>query len=119
MRGYHQLAVWQRAMNYTTQSYRFIAELPATERYNLIEQLRKRASVPLNIAEGAGSSTDRDLFVSYGYRSLKEVLTCLELCQRLYPGLSRQRIHLLIDEGNQISRMTHRLMQRLSGTNHS
>jgi hypothetical protein len=37
----------------------------------------------------------------------------LELCQRLYPSLHAQPVTTLIDEGNQISRMTHSLMQRL------
>jgi len=41
----------------------------------------------------------------------KEIVTCLELCQRLYSALSVQPIAVLIDEGNQISRMTHVLMR--------
>ena len=28
-------------------------------------------------------------FLGYAYRSLKEVATCLELCERLYPSLAR------------------------------
>lgn len=51
-------------------------------------------------------------FLSYAYRSLKDVVTCLELVQRLYPTLPAKPIDVLIDEGNQISRMTHALMQR-------
>ncbi len=96
--------------------YRFSAQLPDAERYNLTAQLRKAAtSVPLNIAEGSGCTTNGDFarFLSYAYRSLKEVVTCLELCQRLYPALPVQPVVVLIDEGNQISRMTHALMQRL------
>ena len=69
--------------------YRFSAQFPDTVRYNLTAQLRRAAtSVPLNIAEGSG-------------------------CQRLYPVLAIQSLSALIDEGNQISRMTHSLMQRL------
>jgi len=44
------------------------------------------------------------------------VITCLELCQRLYPTLPAQPVAVLIDEGNQISRMTHALIQRLGTT---
>jgi hypothetical protein len=44
---------------------------------------------------------------------LKEVVTCLELCQRLYPAMALQMVAGLIEEGNQISRMTHTLMRRL------
>jgi four helix bundle protein len=56
----------------------------------LTAQLRKAvASVPLNIAEGSGCSTDGEFarFLGYAYRSLKEVVTGLELCQRLYGAL--------------------------------
>ncbi|MHC4067184.1 MAG: four helix bundle protein [Planctomycetota bacterium] len=116
MQDYHHLDIWQRAMDYAVQLYRFSATLPVDERYNLIAQLRKAAtSVPLNIAEGAGCATNPEFarFLGYAYRSLQEVITCLELCDRLHPAVSRGPIAALIDEGHQISRMTHTLMQRL------
>jgi four helix bundle protein len=116
MQDYHQLEIWQRAMTYTVDLYRFSAHLPDSERYNLTAQLRKAAtSVPLNIAEGAGCGSGGEFirFLGYAYRSLKEVVTCLELCQRLYPELPSQHLATLIDEGDQISRMTRSLMQRL------
>jgi four helix bundle protein len=117
MQDYHQLDIWQRAMTYVVQIYAFSAQLPQDERYNLTAQLRKAAtSVPLNIAEGSGCTTNGEFarFLGYAYRSLKEVVTCLELCQRLHPSLPAQSISILIDEGNQISRMTRTLMQRIS-----
>jgi len=117
MQDYHQLKVWQRAMTYAVELYKFTAQLPGDERYNLTVQLRKAVvSVSLNIAEGASSATSAEFshFLSYAYRSLKEVITGLELCQRLYPSLSGEALSKLIDEGNQISRMTHSLMLRLN-----
>ena len=119
MQDYHQLDIWHRAMDYAVQVYAFSAELPPDERYNLVAQLQKAAvSVPMNIAEGAGCPTNREFarFVSYAYRSLKEIATCLELCERLYPSVATERRGTLIDESNQISRMTHNLMQRLGPT---
>ena len=103
-------------MAYAVEIYRFSAEFPDTERYNLTVQLRRAAtSVPLNIAEGSGCPTNREFaqFLSYAYRSLQEAVTCLELCQRLYPKLPTQSLSVLIDEGNQISRMTRTLMQQI------
>ena len=105
MQDYHQLDVWNRAMDYGVAVYDFAASLPEAEKYNLASQLRRAvASVPLNIAEGCGtaSPTEFGRFLSYAYRSLKEVVTGLELCQRLYP-LLRERTLSLIDEGNQTS----------------
>ena len=116
MQDYHQLDIWQRAMTYVVQIYEFSAQLPQDERFNLTAQLRKAAtSVPLNIAEGSGCATNGEFarFLSYAYRSLKEVVTCLELCQRLHPSLSAQSVTGLINEGNQISRMTHSFMHRI------
>jgi four helix bundle protein len=116
MQDHHQLEIWQRGMAYVVDLYRFSAELPKGERYNLTAQIRKAAtSVPLNIAEGAGCTTDGEFarFLGYAYRSLKEVTTCMELCQRLYPSLPAERTNRLIDEGEQISRMIRALMQRL------
>jgi len=105
-------------MDYTVSIYRLSTHLPLDERFNLTSQLRRAAtSVPLNIAEGAGCLTDADFarFLSYAYRSLKEVTTCLELCERLHEGTQASTASL-IDEGNQIARMTYTLMQRLGGT---
>ncbi len=106
-------------MDYTVKIYEFTASLPTEEKYNLTSQLRRSAaSVPLNIAEGSASSTNTDFsrFLSYGYRSLKETISTLELCQRLHPSMSRVSIADLIDEGNQISRMIHSLIQKICPT---
>lgn len=116
MQDYHQLDIWHRAMGYTVAIYRFSGQLPSEERYNLVIQFRKAAvSVPLNIAEGAGSTTNPEFarFLGYAYRSLKEIVTCLELCERLYPSVENDQRNSLIEEGNQVSRMTRKLMQRL------
>ena len=116
---YHQLEIWNRAMDYTVKIYEFTTNLPAEEKYNLASQLRRSAaSVPLNVAEGSASSTNTEFsrFLSYGYRSLKETITALELCQRLHPSMNRGSIATLIDEGNQISRMIHSLIQKIGAT---
>jgi hypothetical protein len=52
------------------------------------------------------------------YRSSKEVVTALELCVRLYPSLSsHHQIQTLIAEGNQVSRTTYSLMQKVDPGN--
>jgi four helix bundle protein len=103
-------------MDYTVAIYHFTERLPADERFNLASQFRRAAvSVPLNIAEGAGCSTDTEFarFLGYAYRSLKEVVTCLELSERLYP-VAHSDVAPLADEGDQIARMTYTLMRRLA-----
>lgn len=121
MQDYHQLDIWNRAMDYAVVIYQFAATLPEEEKYNLASQLRRAAtSVPLNIAEGCGtaSSTEFARFLGFAYRSLKEIVTSLELCQRLYPA-SRARVPSLIDEGNEISRMTYNLIQKVDPKSNS
>jgi four helix bundle protein len=119
VQDYHHLEIWQRSMDYAVSIYGFMKALPVTERYNLASQLqRATTSVPLNIAEGAGCSTRAEFnrFLGYAYRSLKEIVTCLELCQRIHasrPGMAQ--IPDLIDEASQIARMTRSLIQRLEG----
>ena len=115
MQDYHQLDIWKRAMDYAVTIYEFTADFPADERFNLVSQIRRAVvSVPLNIAEGCGCSTNPEFsrFLGYAYRSLKEVVTCLELSERLRVAKAANTTPL-IDEGDQIARMTYVLMQRL------
>ena len=98
MQDYHHLEIWNRAMDYAVVVYQFVKTLPDDEKYNLSSQLRRAAtSVPLNIAEGCGpaSNTEFCRFLGYAYRSLKEITTAAELCQRLYPKLAKDRVQSL------------------------
>src|SRR5215510_10176413 len=116
MQDCHQLDSWNRAMDYAVAVYKLAGTLPQEEKYNLASQLRRAvSSVPLNIAEGCGTASNPEFarFLSYAYRSLKEVVTALELCKRLFPSMQRERTQALIDEGNQISRMTYNLMRKI------
>jgi four helix bundle protein len=118
MQNHRQLEIWQRAMDYVVRLYEFSADMPGDERYNLTAQLRRAAvSVPLNIAEGAGSSSAAEFarFLGYAYRSLKEVDTCLELCRRICHTVpATAAVAGLIGEADQIARMTHALARRLA-----
>jgi hypothetical protein len=80
MQDYHQLDIWNRAMDYAVAVYQFLPSLPEEEKYNLASQLRRAVtSAPLNIAEGCGaaSNTEFGRFLGFTYRSLKEVVTAL------------------------------------------
>ncbi len=119
MQDHHQLDVWQRSMDFAVKIYVFSTQLPDDERYNLVSQLRRAVtSVPLNVAEGAGSATRGDFarFLGYAYRSLKEVETGLELCERLYRAVPPPPIAELVAEGDRIARMTYGLIERLNGS---
>jgi len=122
MQDYHQLQIWNRAMDYAVAVYKFVTTLPEQEKYNLSSQLRRAVtSAPLNIAEGCGaaSNTEFSRFLGIAYRSLNEAVTALELGERLYPSLPRDRMQRLIEEGNQISKMTYALIQKIDPGNQS
>jgi four helix bundle protein len=117
MQDHRQLDIWQRGMDYAVAIYHVAAQLPDEERYNLSAQLRRAAvSVPLNIVEGAGCTSNGEFarFLGYSYRSLKEIETCLELSKRLFPTLPLPANSPLLDEADQISRMTRSFMHRLN-----
>ena len=70
---YSDLEVWQAAMDLAEAVYRSTKTFPKEELYTLTSQLRRAAvSVPSNIAEGKGRSSERELiqFLHYSRASL-------------------------------------------------
>lgn len=61
MKDFRKLKVWEKSHRLTLEVYKVAARLPSSERYGLAEQMRRACtSVPANIAEGCGRSTDSD-----------------------------------------------------------
>lgn len=86
MHKYENLKVWQRAMDLVVRIYQASANFSPDERYGLISQLRRSAtSIPLNIAEGSGNSSNKEFcrFLEIALRSGYEVLTTIEISKRL------------------------------------
>ena len=86
MHKYENLKVWQRAIDLAVRIYQVSANLPPDERYGLISQMRRSAtSIPLNIAEGSGNSSNKEFcrFLEIALRSGYEVLTTIEISRWL------------------------------------
>jgi four helix bundle protein len=86
MRGFRDLAVWQRSMLLVERIYRLTARFPDSERFGLVGQMRRAAvSVPSNIAEGHALKQTgaflRHLAIASG--SVAELQTQLEISRRL------------------------------------
>ena len=61
VRNFRQLNVWTKGMEIAKDVSAIVGELPEFEKYGLRIQLAKSAvSIPSNIAEGCGKSSDRD-----------------------------------------------------------
>lgn len=83
---YLDLKVWQRAMDLVYLTYELTQAFPKHELYGLTNQMRRAAvSVPSNIAEGKGRSTDKDmsLFLCHARGSLFELNTQVLIAQHL------------------------------------
>jgi four helix bundle protein len=107
MHKFRELKVWQRAMDFVTEIYRVSARFPRPEQFGLTSQIRRAAvSIPLNIAEGAGAGSDAEFrrFLSYALRSTYEVMTALEIAQRL-GYCSPEKTQELLDEADEIAAM--------------
>lgn len=84
--SYRDLRVWQSAMELVISVYHETREFPREELYGLTSRMRRAAvSIPSNIAEGKGRSTDRDraLFFCHARGSLLELETQILIAQRL------------------------------------
>jgi len=81
--GFRDLKVWQMGMELTREVYLLSQYLPSSERFGLIDQMRRAAvSIPSNIAEGQGRSTPKDFshFLDMAKGSLAELETQLQIC---------------------------------------
>lgn len=83
---FKKLIVWQKAMKLSKEVYGLARQFPSEERYALADQLRRAvASVPSNIAEGNGRSSNKDYahFLAIARGSLYETITQLELAKEI------------------------------------
>ena len=116
MAKFRQLAVWKRAMAFTTRVYQVSAKFPKSEIFGLTSQMRRAAvSIPLNIAEGSGSGSDAEFrrFVQIAFRSAYEVMAAVEIALNL-GYLSKQLADELKQEAEEIAAMLEGLRRYLA-----
>ena len=86
MRNHKKLEVFELSMQLVENVYRLTRSFPSEERFGLSSQMQRAAtSIPSNLAEGCGRSTDADSarFVNLAYSSCQELIVQLELSRRL------------------------------------
>jgi four helix bundle protein len=114
-KSYRDLIAWQKAMALAQRVYELSQELPKSEVYGLLTQIRRAAvSVPSNIAEGQGRLTDAQFrhFLGNARGSLYEVQTQLELAGSL-GFLDRRLVQELMDQGWEVARLINGLLSVL------
>jgi len=110
MHDYHDLQVWNRAMDAAVKVHVIARKLPPANAPGLRNQrCRAVISIPANIAEGARqeNSAQNARFLAYAIGSTSEVESHLELARRLVPTLPE--VEGTLDELVQIRRMLHAL----------
>ena len=115
-RSFQDLIVWQRAIDLTTEIYRFTEDFPKSEIYGLTSQIRRAAiSVASNIAEGSGRGSKRDFrhFLMNARGSICEVQTQLVVAGKLEFG-SREKIAEIESMANEVGRMLNGLIQSMT-----
>jgi four helix bundle protein len=71
-------------MDFVTEIYRVTTQFPRSEQFGLTSRIRCASiSIPLNIAEGAGASSNAQFqrFLHYALRSTYEVTSALEIAR--------------------------------------
>ncbi|HEX5077468.1 MAG TPA: four helix bundle protein [Gemmatimonadaceae bacterium] len=113
--SYRDLDVWKRSMDLVVDVHEVTRALPPSERYGLTSQLRRAAvSVAANIAEGNGRTHRKEYahHVSIARGSILELITCLEIAQRL-GYLSAALVAPVLQQADTISRMLLMLLRAL------
>ena len=118
MRDYKKLDIWKKSHLLTKQIYKNILPLmPFEERFALTNQLRRSAySVPLNIVEGCGKSTDKD-FAHYLDNALGSVHEVEYTCYLIFDlGYIDQNIYEIINKDiNEVKAMLIAFIKFLRG----
>ena len=86
MKNFKNLKVWQKGIELVVKVYRYSQKFPQEEIYGLTSQMRRSAiSIPSNIAEGSGRSSDKDFnrFLDISLGSSFELETQIIIAHKL------------------------------------
>ena len=118
---FEDLRAWQLAMDLVLNIYRQTQLFPKAELYGLTNQLRRAAvSIPSNIAEGKGHTSDRDFmrFLNHARGSLYELQTQIKIARNL-AYLEPENACTLDAEANEVGRVLNGLIRAFSPNSQS
>jgi four helix bundle protein len=107
MHNFKNLKIWQRSMDLTDWVLYYIADLPTSERFNLIDLMNRcSCSVPSNIAEGSGKRTVNHFaeFLTTALTSSFELETQLLICERRNYG-NNEKLKECLSLTNEVQKM--------------
>ena len=115
---YRRLDVWKKSMMLVKMVYPLIERLPQEEKYALGNQIRRAVtSIVLNIAEGTGRNSDKELryFLTVARGSTAEVEAQLLICVEL-GFFSEQDASPALHLCDNIKGMLYRFIERVGST---
>lgn len=113
--NFRDLKIWQRAVKLVEKIYTITKKFPKVETFGLTLQMKRSSvSIPSNVAEGFARSGNKEyrhfLFISRG--SCAELATQLIISSNL-GYICKDEANMIIDETDQISRMTMSLINKI------
>ena len=116
-RHFRDLVVWQKAMALARSVYSATDAMPSKEQFGMTSQMRRSAvSVPSNIAEGHGRTTDRGfvVFLAQARGSLYELQTQIHLAEDLH-FLHSGSAKPLLAQSEEVGRLINGLLKTVKG----
>ena len=119
IKSFKDLTIWQRSIKLVEDIYQAMENLPKQEIYGLGSHIKKSAvSIPSNIAEGFARNYNTQykqfLFISLG--SCAELTTQLIIARNL-GFINNNKADILLNEIDEISKMTMSLIKKLKISN--
>lgn len=116
MRNYKNYTVWQKSHQLVLEIYKITHNFPKEELFALTSQMkRSSSSIPTNIAEGCGRSSDKDfcrfLYISYGSANELEYQIILSIDLQF---ISFENGQLLLSQIEEVKKMLNALITKLN-----
>ena len=115
MHKVEDLKIWNKSMELAKSVYQLVAELPSDEKFGLNSQIKRCSiSIPSNIAEGAGRSSNKEFkhFLSIANGSAYELQTQLILTTELNL-INKDKVQPVINTCIEIQKMNYSFQQKL------
>lgn len=115
MHKVEELKIWKKSMELVKQVYQVLADMPENEKYGLTSQIKRCAvSIPSNIAEGAGRTTNKEFkyFLGIANGSSYELQTQLMLKYELQL-LDKYKIDTILSLLSEIQKMNYSFQKSL------
>ena len=116
--NHKKLEVYALSMMLVEGVYRLTKDYPPDERFGLVSQMRRAAvSIPSNLAEGCGRSSDVEMarFFNIAYGSCQELIVQLEIGRRLEYCVESTKIIEL--DADRVGRVLYGLWKNLGERN--